>query len=212
MTFRGAVAALTILATATATATAVRGVAWAGDLTVMVRDRQGKPVADAVVTVEAPGRQAPSRYAQPLRMSQRDQQFVPFVLVVPVGATVNFANEDKVRHQVYSFSPAKTFELKLFGKDQTHSIRFDKAGVVALGCNIHDRMAAYIKVVDAPYAEVTDASGRVVIRDLPAGPAQVRVWQPYLRAPGAELRATASVPAAGGVEQDVSAMILAPHP
>ena len=186
------------------------GLAHAGELVVTVRDARGAPVADAVVTVDAPGRRAPARYAQPLRMSQRNQQFAPFVLVVPVGATVTVANEDRVRHQVFSFSPAKRFELKLFGRDQTHSIRFDKAGVVALGCNIHDNMSAYVKVVDAAYAEVTDASGRAVLRDLPAGAAQVVVWQPYLRAPGHELRAEAVVPAAGSVQRDFTAAIVAP--
>lgn len=210
MTFRRL--ALAVLSGTALSAAALTGVARAGDLTVTVRDARGKPVADAVVTVDAPGRKAPARYAQPLRMSQRDQMFVPFVLTVPVGATVNFANEDKVRHQVYSFSPAKKFELALFGRDQTHSIRFDKAGVVALGCNIHDSMVAYIKVVDAAYAETTDGSGRAVIHDLPAGPVQVRVWAPYLRAPGNELRLDVVVPAAGGVQRDVSAVVLAPHP
>lgn len=197
---------------ALATTTTLAGAACAGDLTVTVRDARGAPVADAVVTVEVPGRKAPPRYGQPLRMSQRDQMFAPFVLTVPVGASVNFANEDKVRHQVYSFSPAKKFELALFGRDQTHSVRFDRAGVVALGCNIHDRMVAYIKVVDAAYAETTDGSGRVVVHDLPAGPATVRVWQPYLRAPGNELSAEVATPAAGAVQRDFTAVILAPRP
>ena len=184
----------------------------AGDLVVTLRDAKGAFVADAVVTVQAPGRKAPAHYDQPLRMSQRNQQFTPFVLTVPVGADVNFANEDKVRHQVFSFSPAKRFELKLFGRDQTHSIRFDKAGVVALGCNIHDNMVAFIKVVDASYAQVTDGTGRVVFHDLPEGPVQVRVWQPYLRAPGGELHAEVSVPRTGGAQRDFTAPVLPPRP
>ena len=195
-----------------ATAALAPCAARAGDLVVTLRDPKGGFVADAVVTVEAPGRKAPARYAQPLRMSQRNQQFTPFVLAVPVGADVNFANEDKVRHQVFSFSPAKRFELKLFGRDQTHSVRFDKAGVVALGCNIHDNMVAFIKVVDAAYAEVTDGSGRVVFHDLPEGPVQVRVWQPYLRAPGGELHAEVAVPRTGGAQHDFSAPVLPPRP
>ena len=190
---------------------AVAGAARAGDVSVTVRDAQGHPVADAVVTVDAPGRKAPSRYGQALRMSQRDLQFSPFVLTVPVGATVNFANEDKVRHQVYSFSPAKKFELALFGKDQTHSVRFDKAGTVVLGCNIHDRMVAFIKVVDASYAETTDTSGRIVFRDLPAGAVKLNVWHPYLRAPENTLHAEVSAPAVGVVQRDFSAVIGAPR-
>ena len=183
----------------------------AGDLTVVMKDQKGAPITNAVVTVSMPGAPVPAHYAQPLRMSQRDLQFAPFVLAVPVGADVNFSNEDKVRHQIFSFSPAKKFELKLFGHDQTHSIRFDKAGVVALGCNIHDNMVAYIKVVDTPYAVVTDAAGRAVFHGLPGGSAQVRAWQPYLRAPGNEVQAVIAIPKAGGVEHDFAAPVLAPH-
>ena len=83
-------------------------------------------------------------------LRQRQHQFHPFVLVVPVGANVSFPNFDPTRHHVYSFSPAKRFELKLFARDQSRSVRFDKPGVVALGCNIHDQMSAFIDVVDTP--------------------------------------------------------------
>ena len=186
-------------------------VAFAGDLAVTLRDQKGAPVADAVITVFEPGAPVPAHYAQPLRMAQRDMQFSPFVLAVPVNADVNFSNEDKVRHQIYSFSPAKKFELKLFGRDQSHSIRFDKSGTVALGCNIHDNMVAFIRVSDAPFAQVTDASGRVVFRNLPAGRAQVRAWQPYLRAPGNELQAEVAIPRAGPVEHAFAAPVLAPR-
>lgn len=195
---RSAAAALSL-------ATLAAGAARAGDLAVTLRDARGAPVADAVVTVDVPGRKAPARYAQPLRMSQRDQQFAPTLLVVPVGAEVRVINEDKVRHHVYSFSPPKRFELKLFGRDETHVVRFDKPGAVALGCNIHDNMAAWVKVVDAGYAAVTDGSGRVVFHDLPAAQAQVRVWKPGLRAPGAQLRAEVAVPAAGVAARDFTA-------
>ena len=207
MNIRSALAACTVYAALT-TAPAC---AHAGDLTVMLREARGAPVADAVVTLSMPGHKAPAHYAQPLRMSQRNLMFSPFVLAVPVGAEVNFDNEDTVRHQIYSFSPAKKFELKLFGKDQTHSVKFDKAGVVALGCNIHDNMVAYIKVTDAGYAQVTDGSGRVVFHDVPAGAANVHVWQPYLRAPGNELAGEVTVPRSGGVERDFAAPILPPR-
>lgn len=201
----------TRIAAAALAAAVLPQAARAGDLTVTLRDLRGAPVADAVVTVDVPGRRAPARYAQPLRMSQKGQQFTPFVLTVPVGAEVVFANEDKVRHHVYSFSTPKRFELKLFGRDQTHVVRFDKPGAVALGCNIHDRMAAFVKVVDAPFAEPTDAAGRATFRDLPAGPVQVRVWQPYLRAPGGDLRAEVVVPKAGAVQRDFSGPVLPPR-
>jgi len=108
-----------------------------------------------------------------------------------------------VRHHVYSFSPIKTFELKLFGKDQTRSVRFDKPGVVALGCNIHDNMVAFIKVVDTPYAAKSDADGRLTLHGLPAGPVQVHIWHPYMKAPDNEIVRTVMVPASGSANEAV---------
>jgi plastocyanin len=170
--------------------------AYAGDVAVTVRTSQGRPVADAVVTLAAP-RAGAIRFPWPYRMAQRNMQFEPFVLIVPVGADVAFPNLDRIRHHVYSFSPAKTFELKLYGRDETRIVHFDKPGVVDLGCNIHDNMVAFIVVVDTPYAAKTDASGVAVIHDAPAGPHALRVWRPYLRAPGNAVAASATVPEAG---------------
>jgi plastocyanin len=162
--------------------------AHASDLTVMVRDSGGRAVANAVVTVDAPGRAAaPARFT----ISQHNMQFEPSVLVIPIGSTVTFGNLDPFRHHVYSFSPAKKFELKLFGAGQTRPVTFDRAGLVAIGCNIHDSMQGFIHVVDTPFAGKTDASGRVTIRGLPAGPHHVRVWHALLRAPANQLTLTA---------------------
>src|SRR5579872_6506196 len=154
--------------------------AWAGDVLVSVKTPQGRPISDAVVTIAAPHAGA-IRFAWPYRMAQQNMQFDPFVLIVPVGADVAFPNLDKVRHHVYSFAPAKTFELKLYGQDQTRVVHFDKPGIVPLGCNIHDNMVAFIVVVDTPYAAKTDASGQAVIRGVPAGDWPMQVWRPYLR-------------------------------
>jgi len=163
--------------------------AWAGDLAVSVRTLAGKPVADAVVMLRPQGGvpKGPIRFAWPYRMAQQKMQFAPFVLLVPVGAEVSFPNLDLVLHHVYSFSPAKTFELKLYGHDETRRVRFDKPGVVAVGCNIHDSMAGFIRVVDTPYAAKTDAAGEAVIRGVPEGPVQATLWHPYLKAPRNEL-------------------------
>ena len=164
-------------------ALSIPGLAWAGDLVVSVRTAAGKPVADAVVFLPD-AKSGPTRLTGPYRMAQHDLQFDPFVLVAPVGAEVAFPNLDRVRHHVYSFSPAHPFELKLYGRDESRKVRFDKPGVIALGCNIHDSMVAFILVVDTPYAAKTDASGVAVIHDAPAGELTVRLWHPYLRAPG----------------------------
>jgi hypothetical protein len=154
-------------------------------------------VADAVVMVRAPHPTGePIHLPWPLVMEQRDMQFHPFVLIVPVGGEVTFPNHDKVRHHVYSFSPAKTFELKLYGRDEARRVRFDKPGVVALGCNIHDDMAAYVRVVDTPYAAKTDAAGEAVLHNLPAGTVSLAVWHPYLRG-GHDLVREIDTPAGG---------------
>jgi plastocyanin len=161
----------------------------AADLTVTVKTGAGRPVADAVVTVHpAAGTAPPVRFAWPLQVDQRNMKFEPFVLIVPVGGEVSFPNRDAVRHHVYSFSKTKPFELKLYGRDESRSVRFDRIGVVALGCNIHDSMVAFLKVVDTPFAAKTDAAGVVVLRGLPNGSSDVRVWHPYLRAPEGEVR------------------------
>jgi len=173
------------------------GAAQAADLRVAVRGANGKPVADAVVMVRtARSAGEPARFAWPLVMEQRDMQFRPFVLIVPVGAEVAFPNHDKVRHHVYSFSAAKTFELKLYGHDELRRVRFDRPGVVAVGCNIHDDMAAYIRVVDTPYAGKTDAAGVATIRNLPPGAGSLSVWHPYLRG-GRDLVRDIDVPSGG---------------
>lgn len=181
----------------------------AADLTVQVRTPAGKPVRDAVVTVHpAAGVPAgPIRFGWPARVVQQNMKFDPLVLIVGVGAEVSFPNRDGVRHHVYSFSPAKPFELKLYGKDETRSVRFDKAGLVALGCNIHDSMVGFIKVVDTPYAAKTDGQGRLLIGGLPAGKATVRIWHPYMK--GKEQVRQVTLGGAGG-HQDVVVEVRTP--
>ena len=162
--------------------------AFAGDLTVQVRDGSGQPVRDAVITVH-PNSGVPAgpiRFPWALRISQEDLQFNPYVLIVPVGGTVSFPNLDRVRHHVYSFSRGNRFEIELYGRDQTRSHVFTAPGVAALGCNIHDQMLAYVRVVDTPYAGKTDATGDVVIRALPAGGARLVLWHPRLNVRGNE--------------------------
>jgi hypothetical protein len=171
----------------------------AADLQVVLHNAKGQPVRDAVVTYYPQGGagSGPIRFDWPYRMAQQNLQFDPFVLVVPAGATVAFPNHDQVRHQVYSFSPAKPFELKLYGRDETRTIKFDRVGVIALGCNIHDSMVAFIKVVDTPFAAKTDAQGVAVLHGAPAGPGALKIWHPYMKAPGNELSEQVSAPQGG---------------
>jgi plastocyanin len=172
---------------------------FAATLTVTLKTPGGQPVKDAVVTIATPGAHDPLKVDGPLRMAQQNLQFDPFVLIVPVGADVAFPNLDKVRHHVYSFSPTKRFEIKLYGHDETRTEHFDKAGAVALGCNIHDHMIGFIRVVDTPYAAKTNAAGVAVLHDAPAGRLEIKVWQPYLKAPDNEVAESVTAPAQGEV-------------
>ena len=160
----------------------------AAPLSIRVTDASAKPVADAVVTFyPASGDRAP-RPSGHYAVSQKNLQFHPFLTIVPVGADVSFPNFDPTKHHVYSFSPAKRFELKLFAKDQSRSVHFDKAGVVALGCNIHDQMSAFILVTNSAWTAKTNGSGVVTFADAPDAPGRLTVWHPYLRAPGGILQ------------------------
>ncbi|RST31750.1 methylamine utilization protein [Sphingomonas ginkgonis] len=158
--------------------------AQAAPLLIRVVDPAGHPVRDAVVSVLPASGARPMRITQRYQVSQRGLQFHPFVSVVPAGAEVSFPNFDPTKHHVYSFSQARSFELKLFARDQSRTVRFDRPGVVALGCNIHDRMSAFIAVAASNWTAVTGPDGTIRFADLPGGPARLSVWHPYLRAPG----------------------------
>ena len=152
------------------------------EIAARVIDAQGKPVADAVVVaVPSDGNlKLPARPPQDV-VDQVDKEFVPKVQAILVGTAVTFPNRDSVRHQVYSFSPARRFELPLYtGVPQ--AVTFDKPGVVVLGCNIHDWMVGYVVIVPTPHFGKTDATGNVRLRDLPAGAYEVRAWHPQQRA------------------------------
>ncbi|SRR5260221_8976023 len=157
----------------------------AAPLNVRVVDASGRPIRDAVVTLYPTGAAArPAHAGGHYVVAQQNLQFHPFLTVVPVGADVSFPNLDPTKHHVYSFSAAKRFELKLFARDQSRAVHFDKPGVVALGCNIHDQMSAFIVVTDSAWTARTNAQGIASFSDAPNAPARLTVWHPYLRAPG----------------------------
>jgi plastocyanin len=160
----------------------------AASLTVRVVDSSGKPVRDAVVTLyPASGVRSPKpsgRYV----VSQQNLQFHPFLSIVSVGADVSFPNFDNTKHHVYSFSAAKWFELKLFAKDQSRTVHFEKPGVVALGSNIHDQMSAFSVITDSQWTARTNGQGLASFSDAPNAPGRLVLWHPYLRAPGGTMQ------------------------
>jgi plastocyanin len=152
----------------------------AADLHAVVRSDKGQPVADAVV-IAVPDA-APPKPPRPKleQVEQIDQEFVPRVKPVLVGSPVSFPNRDDVRHHVYSFSPAKRFDLPLYVGTPAKPVVFDTPGVVTIGCNIHDWMVGYIYVSESPYFATTGADGRADLTGLPPGRYTVRVWHPQL--------------------------------
>ena len=162
------------------------GPAPAATLVITVQSPDGHALAGAVVTARPLG--APGKRPAPVHavMDQVDRAFAPDLLVVPVGSTVAFPNSDSVSHQIYSFSQPKRFKLPLYHGKPYPPVQFDQAGVVTLGCNIHDDMLAYLLVTDAPWFGRTDKSGAWVA-DVPRGRYRVSIWHPRMRETQADL-------------------------
>lgn len=149
----------------------------AGNLEVYVATAAGKPAEDAAVVLE-PLSGAPSQPPRTAAIEQREREFRPYLTIVQAGAAVEFPNRDPFKHHVYSFSPAKTFEIKLYAGKPAQPVVFDKPGEVALGCNIHDWMEAYVLVVNTRHFAKTGADGRAVVSDLPPGRYRLQLWHP----------------------------------
>jgi plastocyanin len=156
------------------------GAASAGSLRVQVLDSAGKPLKGAVVSLVSDAARRAVRPLPEQEISQENKQFVPAVRVVTVGTLVRFPNRDSVRHHVYSFSPAKKFEIKLYAGTPAAPVLFDQPGVAVLGCNIHDQMVGWVVVLDTPYFAQTDAQGQALLEGMPAGAHQLRAWHARL--------------------------------
>lgn len=157
---------------------AVPALASAGRVDVAVRDGHGAGHANVVVYAIPEGGKVSGR-PRAGSIDQIDKEFVPQIVVVQAGAPVSFPNKDNIRHHVYSFSPAKQFELKLYSGVPSKPVVFEKPGAVTLGCNIHDNMLGFIYVVDTPWFGKTDATGNVALDGLPAGRYQLHTWHPF---------------------------------
>lgn len=146
------------------------------EVSVQVEDAKGNPVQDAVVYIESANTKTMQPDTKSVAIEQRGKKFNPLVTVIQAGTQVSFPNRDSVRHHVYSFSPPKTFELKLYAGVPANPVVFDKAGTEVLGCNIHDNMLAFIQVVETPYFGKTDAAGKVKIIVNANGEYQLKTW------------------------------------
>jgi plastocyanin len=152
----------------------------AAKVQVQLQDGAGRPLSDAVVFLESREAQAAVKPLQGAEIAQVNKQFDPQVRVVTVGSSVSFPNHDTVRHQVYSFSPTKTFELKLYAGATANPVVFDKPGIAVLGCNIHDKMVAWVVVVDTPYFGRSGADGKFQLDNIPPGNYHLRIWHTNL--------------------------------
>lgn len=192
--------------------------ATAAELRVVVRDARGKPVADAVVTLTATagaalaaaGKDAPA--AATRTIDQRDEAFVPYVAVFRPGDRVVFRNSDVTRHHVYSFSRAKAFEQLLAPGESGAALQLEHAGLVAVGCNIHDHMRAWLVVSAAPWIAVSDAAGVARFTGLPAGGYRSVAWHPQLRPRQPEIAHAVALEAAATVRELPVRLRLLPDP
>jgi plastocyanin len=135
----------------------------------------GKPTGDVVVWLDAPS--APRPRERRFVVHQRNMEFVPRVLVAPVGSTVDLPNDDRIFHNVFSFTNGKPFDLGLYPTGASKPIRLDRAAVNRLYCNIHPHMAAYIVAVDSPYYASSDKTGNFSIADVPPGRYTYHAWR-----------------------------------
>jgi plastocyanin len=155
------------------------GAARAADLEVTVHDSSNKPLEDAVVYAEPVGGAATASHEiAHVKIDQVNKEFVPLVTVVRTNTEIHFPNSDDFRHSIYSFSQPKTFTTKLYSGKQAPPVLFDKPGLVVLGCNIHDMMAAWVLIVDTPYFTKTATNGTGLLKGLEPGDYRVSVWYP----------------------------------
>lgn len=174
----------------------------AASLNVRLLDASGKSLPNAVVMLEPMAGKLPVAPMSGVEISQIRRQFSPQLSVVTVGTPVAFPNLDTVRHHVYSFSPAKQFELKLYSGVPAKPVVFDKPGIAIIGCNIHDGMFAWVLVVDTPLYAMSGISGNARVASVPAGRYQLKVWHAKLHA-GQEMHSLAVNMANTDVDHEV---------
>lgn len=155
----------------------------AADLRISVLDNAGHAVGGVVLIAQGTPASVEKHAAHTETMDQRHMQFVPNVLVIQTGTGVEFPNSDQIQHQVYSFSPTKSFQLSLYAGHKYPPIIFDRPGLVTVGCNIHDSMIGYIYVTDSPFFGRSNSEGQLLLHGLPAGQYVLTAWHPLMQEP-----------------------------
>jgi plastocyanin len=169
--------------------------ALSGDLRARVNNDKGVPVPQAVVYARPLAGDPAAVHPLAIVIDQVDKEFVPTLSVIYRGAEVSFPNNDNIRHHVYSFSKSNAFEIPLYADQQAPPVTLANPGVVALGCNVHDWMSAYVFVSDTPYFAITDEAGQATLAGLPPGSYQVELWHVQLRGKPSKHRQTVDVAA-----------------
>jgi plastocyanin len=156
----------------------VSRLSYSSSIDIVISDNQQSPMSNVVIYLLGKGSPGTPSDSMAI-MDQINTQFYPHILAVQRNTQVSFPNSDSIQHHVYSFSPAKVFELELYKGLQANPLLFDKLGIVEMGCNVHDWMLGYIYVVDTPYFAKTDQSGSVNVQ-VPDGEYTVRAWHPRI--------------------------------
>ena len=175
-------------------------------LTISVSNQSDDSVEHAVISafvLNAEDRAPPPREKNTV-IDQIDKEFIAHVTPIQIGTAIDFPNHDQIRHHVYSFSPAKNFEIPLYKGSPANPILFEKAGVVSLGCNIHDWMSAYVYVNDTPYFTITDKNGQASL-ELPPGNYEIRTWHPNIDEHSADI--TQMIKLESGSAQNISIQV-----
>ncbi len=145
--------------------------ALSGSLTINGKAPDGLGVV--MLTPKAGGKK---RTAKTRVIEQRNKEFAPHVMAVPVGSTISFPNFDPIFHNVFSLSKPKAFDLGLYKTGETREVKVDKPGIIRLGCNLHAAMSAYLVVVDAPHYVIPGADGKFEFKSLAPGKYKVQAW------------------------------------
>lgn len=156
----------------------------AGDLTVSSVDQDATPVTELIVwlsPLDASLPPLPAPGSIQAVVEQKDEEFTPYIIAVRTGTKVEFPNLDDVQHHVYSLSRPAKFDIPLYGGNKTESVVMETAGIVPVGCNIHDWMLSYVVVIDSPWFAQTNAQGTAALIDIPPGRYKLAAWSPRLR-------------------------------